>query len=120
MNERIKELRKTLDLTQQEFADKLKIGRGTLANYEVGRNEPLDAVISLICTKFNVNESWLRAGEGEMFVKLSKAQEIADFMTPLLSDESDGFKRRFITMLSRLDESDWLVLAKMAEEMTKG
>jgi len=55
-----------------------------------------------------------------MFVKLSKAQEIADFMTPLLSDESDGFKRRFITMLSRLDESDWLVLAKMAEEMTKG
>lgn len=66
MNERIKKLRKALNLTQQEFAERLKIGRGTLANYEVGRNEPIDAVISLICREFNVNETWLRTGEGKM------------------------------------------------------
>lgn len=67
MNERIKKLRKALNLTQQEFAERLKIGRGTLANYEVGRNEPIDAVISLICREFNVNETWLRTGEEGMF-----------------------------------------------------
>lgn len=113
-------MRKSLDLTQQEFADRLNVKRNTVATYERGKSNPSDAAVNLICREFNVNEAWLRTGEGEMFVQLTKAQEIADFMTPLLSDESDGFKRRFITMLSRLDESDWLVLAKMAEEMTKG
>lgn len=66
MNERIKKIRKAAGLTQQEFSERLNIGRGTLANYEVGRNEPIDAVISLICREFNVNEKWLRTGEGEM------------------------------------------------------
>ncbi len=120
LNDRIKQVRKSLDLTQQEFADRLNVKRNTVATYERGKSNPSDAAVNLICREFNVNEAWLRTGEGEMFVQLTKAQEIADFMTPLLSDESDGFKRRFITMLSRLDESDWLVLAKMAEEMTKG
>lgn len=64
MNERIKRLRSKLEMTQQEFADRLGIKRGTLANYEIGRNEPIDAVISLICKEFNVNEAWLRTGEG--------------------------------------------------------
>lgn len=69
MNKRIKNLRKALNLTQQEFADRINIGRGTLANYEVGRNEPIDAVISLICHEFGANETWLRTGKGEMFTK---------------------------------------------------
>ena len=67
MEERIKKLRKALDLTQQEFADRIGIKRNTIANYESGRNEPIDSVISLICREFNVNEKWLRTGEGEMF-----------------------------------------------------
>lgn len=67
MEERIKKLRKALDLTQQEFADRIGIKRNTIANYESGRNEPIDSVISLICREFNVNEEWLRTGEGEMF-----------------------------------------------------
>jgi len=56
-----------LDLTQQEFASRIGIKRNTIANYEAGRNEPIDSVISLICREFNVNEKWLRTGEGEMF-----------------------------------------------------
>lgn len=72
MNERIKELRKVLKLTQQEFANKIHISRGALAVYEIGRNEPIDAVISLICRVFNVNETWLRTGNGKMFVEQSE------------------------------------------------
>lgn len=67
MDKRLRLLRKNLDLTQQEFADRLGIKRNTIANYETGRNEPIDAVLSLICREFNVNEEWLRYGMGEMF-----------------------------------------------------
>ncbi len=48
MNERIKKLRKALDLTQQEFADKIGMKRNTVANYETDRNEPSNSVISLM------------------------------------------------------------------------
>ena len=67
MEERIKKIRRMLDLTQQEFASRIGIKRNTIAKYEAGRNEPIDSVISLICREFNVNEKWLRTGEGEMF-----------------------------------------------------
>lgn len=67
MKDRIKKLRKDLDLTQQEFADKVGVKRNTVAQYESGRNEPTAAVFSLICREFNVREEWLREGSGEMF-----------------------------------------------------
>lgn len=67
MNERMKELRKALGLTQQEFADKIGIVRGNIATYETGKSKPGDAVVSLICREFSVNEDWLRTGNGEMF-----------------------------------------------------
>lgn len=70
INERIKLLRKDLGLTQQEFADKLGIKRGAIANYEIGRNSPLDAVLTLICNIFNVNKEWLVNGMGEMYTKV--------------------------------------------------
>lgn len=67
MKERIKKIRRELDLTQQEFAERIGIKRNTIANYETGRNDPVDSVISLICREFDVREEWLRTGEGEMF-----------------------------------------------------
>lgn len=75
MNERIKKIRKYFDLTQQEFADRLHIKRGAIANYEIGRNVPIDAVISLICKEFAVNEVWLRTGEGGDENMLTKTSE---------------------------------------------
>ncbi|MCE2603972.1 helix-turn-helix domain-containing protein, partial [Pseudomonas aeruginosa] len=63
-------LRKELGLTQEKFADRLSMKRNTIANYEIGRNEPIDAVVSLICKEFNVSEEWLRTGTGEMFKPL--------------------------------------------------
>lgn len=74
MKDRIKALRKELGLTQEKFADRLGVKRNTIATYEIGRNEPIDAVISLICKEFHVNEEWLRTGEGgneNMFTKTS-------------------------------------------------
>lgn len=67
MHERIKKLRRYFNLTQQEFADKLHIKRGSVATFERGNSDPSDAAIALICKTFNVNETWLRTGEGGMF-----------------------------------------------------
>lgn len=64
---RVKRLRHTLNLTQAEFAQRLSIKRNTIANYETGRNFPVDSVVALICREFHVNEEWLRYGSGEMF-----------------------------------------------------
>ena len=74
-NDRLKAARKELNLTQQEFADRLGIKRGAIANYEIGRNFPIDAVVSLICREFGINEVWLRTGEGgreNMFTKVTE------------------------------------------------
>lgn len=119
MNERIKSLRSTLKLTQQDFADRLGIKRGSIANYELGRNEPIDAVISLICREFNVSEEWLRTGQGEMFVEISRDEEIAGFIGKVLGHEQDSFKHRLLSVLSRLDESQWEVLEGMARDAVK-
>ena len=64
MEQRLKLVRKKLGLTQQEMADRLHIKRNTFANYELGRNAPIDAVVTLICREFGINEVWLRTGEG--------------------------------------------------------
>ena len=77
MEERLKELRKTLNLTQQEFADKIGVKRNTIAQYESGRNAPIDAVVTLICRTYGVNETWLRTGEGEMFISRGRSEAIA-------------------------------------------
>jgi SOS-response transcriptional repressor LexA len=66
-NKRIVELRKKLGLNQADFAGRLGIKRSTVANIETDRNPLTEANIKLICHVFNVNEEWLRAGDGEMF-----------------------------------------------------
>ena len=119
MYKRLKKLRNELEMTQQEFADVLGTARGNISAYEVGKNAPSDAVISLICKtdfpKWRVNETWLRTGEGEMFIEASRDEQIAAFVGGILKDEEDTFKKKFISMLAALDESDWESLQKMVE-----
>lgn len=118
MNERIKAVRTALGLSQQEFAEKIGIKRGAVANYEVGRNEPIDAVVSLICKTYNVNENWLRTGEGEMFIQISRDQEIMDFVADTMQDDKDNFRRRFLLALSRLPEECWADIEAFARQIT--
>lgn len=114
MNERLKKLRKSLDLTQQAFADRIGISRGNIAAYEVGKNAISDAVISLICREFDINEEWLRDGTGEMKRTLTRDEEIISFIGKMQLFPDNSYKKRFISMLSRLDENDWKTLEKMA------
>ena len=106
MNERLKELRKELKLTQQEFANKIGISRGNIGAYEVGKNKISDAVISLICTKFHVNEDWLRTGNGDMFIEMTKDEQIEEFIGDALRNEEDSFKKRLISGLDSIQKKE--------------
>lgn len=106
MNGQIKKLRKVLDLTQQEFADRIGVKRNTIANYEIDRNEPSGSVASLICREFNVNERWLKTGEGPMFVDRNEEEKLADFFGKItVSDDSDAIKK-FMSMLADMKDED--------------
>lgn len=117
LNERIKKLRRSLDLTQQEFAEKIGIKRNSLANYETGRNTPIDAILIFICREFNVNEEWLRNGTGEMFRPADRNTDIARLTKQLLNEESDSFKNRLISILSNLTVEEWEFLEDKAREL---
>lgn len=98
MKERIKKIRRELDLTQQEFADRLGIKRGTISNYELGRNDPVDSVISLICREFNVSEEWLRDGTGDMFIADNPSELNALVMKYGLSDADQVLIEKYISL----------------------
>lgn len=120
MKDRLKKLRKALNLTQQKFADKLGVKQNTIAQYEMGRNDPSDAVIISICREFNVSEEWLRNGTGEMFIPMSLDEEIASFIGDIQSDIEENFKKRFISALSKLDEDEWIFIEKFMESVLEG
>ena len=117
MNERIKELRKSLGLTQLEFGEQVGVKANTIGNYEIGLRTPSDAVIRAICREFNVNENWLRTGEGEMFNP--QDEKLAAFIGSLVADDSDPFKRCMVELLADLTPEEWKLLEKMAERLTK-
>lgn len=119
MNERIKELRKVLGLSQDEFGRRLGLTRGAITNIELNKTEPKPLLIDLICREFNVNETWLRTGEGEMFVPITRDEEIEEFVGRLLHDESDSFRKRLISVLAKLTEEEWKILEEKAKWLVK-
>ena len=119
--ERIKELRKELGLNQEEFGERLGVSRSVIANIEydrLKRPDQKESLYKLICKEFNVNEEWLRTGNGEMFVPLTRNQLITDFTADLIM-EDDTFRKRLVEALAKLDENEWEVLEKLAESLIK-
>ena len=117
--ERVQYLRKELlKLTQQDFSKELNISRSNMGNIETGTIALTDRVISDICVKFNVNETWLRTGEGEIFVPLTRNQQITDFLGDLIKEEGT-FKKRLIDALCKLDEKDWEDFERLVDKLTK-
>ena len=117
MHERIKSLRRDLKMTQQEFADRLHIKRGAVANYEVGRNVPADSVIALICKEFGVSEMWLRTGEGKPYPERGRLEELSYMAGRFLSSEPTEFQRRFAMMMYSLTDEEWKLLEQKAREL---
>lgn len=119
MHERIKKLRKTLDLTQQEFADKIGVKRNTVGQWEIGRNSITDQVVFSICREFDVSEEWLRTGEGEMFERMTDQQKLLKYTGMLLKDKDSAIVnaiQSFIVTYEQLDDTSKATLEKIAQQ----
>ena len=121
IGERIEILRKDLSMSRRVFGERLGVSESVIVNIEydrLKRPDQKESLYKLICKEFNVNEEWLRTGNGEMFIQLTRDQLITDFAADLIM-ENDTFKKRLVEALAKLDESEWEVLEKLAESLIK-
>lgn len=106
-------------MSQEEFGRHLGVSRDVVGNIEydrLKRPEQKEPLYKLICEKFNINEDWLKTGNGEMYVILSRSDKIADFAADILKDEEESFRKRLIEALADLDVEEWALLEKIAEK----
>jgi transcriptional regulator with XRE-family HTH domain len=116
--DRIKEIRKENDLTQGEFGERLGIGKYAVTNIELGRVEPKDNVIKLIAKEFDINEEWIKTGEGEKHPEITNDEKLAKLIGETIGSD-DEFRKNLVLTLLELDEADWEVIKKIYEEMQK-
>lgn len=119
---RISDVRKHFSLSMEKFGEKIGVTKGSVNNMEKGTNNPSEQTIKLICKEFNVNYSWLVDGTGEMFIELSREEEITKYIAELVKDDDNEmkeFQRKLIRILSRLSIDDWKMIEKFVEELAK-
>lgn len=114
---RVKAVRKVLNLTTTKFGERIGIKNPSVSMIETGKSNPSDRTILSICREFNVNENWLRTGEGEMFTERSRQQEIEKF----LSDVANGsdFKRRLVLLMAQMTEDEWALMERMLRKISE-
>ena len=115
IGERIKAVRKHFKLTQAEFGERIGVKGNTIATYEIGRNAPVDAIFSLLCREYGVNEIWLRSGEGEMFQAMNEDEELAAYLGDVMNDETASFRLRLTMEMKNWMPEVW----QMIEEICK-
>lgn len=116
-NERVRALRKELGLTLQAFGDRLGVTRATVSRIENGVNNLTDQMVVSICREYGVSEGWLRDGDGEMFVPVTRNEKIARFAGELMKDETPDFRRQLVEILADLNDEQWDALADFAEKL---
>ena len=116
MNERIKQLRLTLGLSQEEFGNRLGMGRGAITNIELKKVEPKPLLVSLICREFRVSETWLRTGEGEMVLPMDADEELARVLTEIKLSDGQPIKS-IIKSYWALDDAGKSVIRQLVADL---
>lgn len=117
MQHRIKAIRIHFGLNQTDFGCRLGAKQSTVAGWENSGRIPPGPVISLMCKEFGVNETWLRTGEGEMFLPEDRDNALMAWVGEVLADESDSFRRRYLNVLRSLTPEDWKRMEAYAEAL---
>lgn len=94
IGDRIKELRKSEDLTQKEFAKRLLVSQSYLSGIENGNEIPTNKLIKLICLEFGVNENWLCSNHGDMYDEIYENNKVS------LVEESNEALLKMMLLLS--------------------
>lgn len=117
MKDRIKALRERLGKSQDEFGKDLGLTRNYISLIENGQRNLSDQSIKVLCSLYDVNEKWLRTGNGEMFIPKTKNEQINEMLIDVLKCEYSDFKKRLITALSKLDDTGWNALEKFIDSI---
>ena len=116
MKDRISQIRKQAGINQTDFAEKLSLTKNYISLIENGNRIPSDRTITDICREFNVNEVWLRTGEGEPYQEETRQEQIMKFAVQTIKG-SNEFRKQYVSMLAKLDAEDWETLAKIYKKL---
>lgn len=101
MNERIRELRKSLNLTMEAFGERIGVSKSTISNIENGNREATEHMIKSICREFGADYIWLTTGEGEMFVESD--DDFMERIDRIMVSENEVRKNMIKTLLYASD-----------------
>lgn len=118
IGERIKFLRKELNLTQEEFGAKIGVKGNTVTGYERGTRTPSDSIINYVCLIFNVNQTWLRTGEGDVFLDGCECGNIATLPKRIWSEyDCNNIEMEFLNAYFSLKKNDRSAFCKLLHKM---
>lgn len=118
INKRLLEVRKVLDLSQQEVADKLEVSRSYIAKLELGNGDFRASFINHFCTTYNINEEWFKTGNGNMF-KIDDGEHELSYLFGIFLANEDEFKHNFIKTLLSMNEDQWDTIHQLIINMSK-
>ena len=116
MNERIKELRIKLGLSQDAFGKRIGVTRGAICLLEKGTNDAAPQTIKSICREFSVNEEWLRTGTGSMYMELSRAELAAKIVGNAMSTDDEFILNTFIA-LGQMSPQEWRLVKSFIDKI---
>lgn len=116
MNERIKELRLKLGLSQEDFGRRLGVGRGAITNIELNKVEPKPLFVDLICEQFHANKEWLETGDGPMLADALPEDVLATIWAQIKTSDDELIKA-IIRSYWKLNDSDKAAVRKMVDKM---
>ena len=119
MNERVKELRRSLGLTQDVFGSKLGLKKSAISLIESGSNSLTEQTIKSICREFNVSYLWLTTGEGPMMEPESEDAALHVLIDALMAGENEHVRAVFKS-LTRLSVEDWRIIDGIIAKLKKG
>lgn len=117
INERFREVRGLLSLSQDDFATAANRTRSEIKNIEYGKTSPKEEVIVSVCKAHNINPTWLRTGEGEPFNPPSRSEELAAIFEKV--EIGDDAKSRLIRAMARLPDEAFPALLEAVKEIAK-
>lgn len=107
MNERLKQIRKVLKLSQEDFGRRLGVGKSAISYLESGRSNLTDQMIKSICREYNVDFHWLTTGKGEMFS--DSDLDIMAIIDRVMTGENE-FHKKLFQYVASFTEEDLLAL----------
>ena len=117
MHTRIAAVIKHSGLTKTAFGQRVNLSQSMVSLLAAGKTGASDRTIADICREFNVNETWLRTGEGEMFVLPDADTELANFCADVLTGVSGPSVQRLVSLLAGCSAEEIAVLDRLLDRV---